>query len=68
MQTLQPRTLSNHEFIRYCALWFDEDKTGLPPHWQMELLRRFTALAPEESFPPEETPQPKNRKQLNLFE
>lgn len=61
MQTLQPRTLSNREFIQYCALWFDESDGGLPPHWQMELLRRFTAVAPLNEHPVHDP------KQLDLF-
>ena len=45
MSRIQPRVLSNSELIRYAALEMDAI-TGLPYDWQLELLRRFTALAP----------------------
>jgi hypothetical protein len=59
MSSLQPRTLSNSEFIRYCAI--DLDHKGLSIDWQVELLRRFTALAHTDEFPP------KDERQLDLF-
>ena len=60
MSGIQPRTLSNKELIRYCAdLIGDED--GMPKHWQVELLRRFTALAPDHAYPVTD------EKQLGLF-
>jgi len=60
MQTLQPRTLSNSELIRIAA---DELAVleNMPREWQLELLRRFTALAPSDEYPP------KDPQQLDLF-
>lgn len=45
MSRIQPRTLSNGEFIRLAANSIDcgED---LPRDWQIELLRRFMKVAP----------------------
>lgn len=60
MSSLQPRTLSNSEFIRYCAI--DLDGKGLSLEWQAELLRRFVALAPTNEFPL------KDERQLDLFQ
>jgi hypothetical protein len=60
MQTLQPRTLSNSELIRISAdmlARYDE----MSPDFQQELLRRFTALAPLDEFPP------RDPNQLDLF-
>ncbi len=59
MQTLQPRTLSNSELINRCAIILDTE--DLPSAYQHELLRRFTALAPLDEFPP------RDDKQLDLF-
>jgi hypothetical protein len=59
MQTLQPRTLSNSELIIRCAIILDTE--DLPSAYQHELLRRFTALAPLDEFPP------RDEKQLDLF-
>lgn len=59
MQTLQPRTLSNSELIHHCAMILDNE--DLPAAYQQELLRRFTALAPLDEFPP------RDEKQLDLF-
>jgi hypothetical protein len=59
MQTLQPRTLSNSELINRCAIILDTE--DLPSAYQHELLRRFTALAPLDEFPP------RDEKQLDLF-
>lgn len=59
MQTLQPRTLSNSELINRCALILGTESLSLP--FQLELLRRFTALAPLDEFPP------RDEKQLDLF-
>jgi len=60
MQTLQPRTLSNSELIRIAA---DELAVleNMPREWQLELLRRFMALAPSDEYPP------KDPQQLDLF-
>lgn len=60
MQTLQPRTLSNSELINRCAMIL-MDEEDLPSAYQHELLRRFTALAPLDEFPP------RDEKQLDLF-
>lgn len=60
MSRIQPRALSNSELIRYAALEMDAI-TGLPYEWQLELLRRFTALAPINE------PTIKNAAQLELF-
>jgi hypothetical protein len=59
MSSLQPRTLSNSEFIRYCAI--DLDGKGLSLEWQAELLRRFVAVAPTDEYPV------KDDRQLDLF-
>lgn len=60
MRTLQPRTLSNSELIRMAA---DELAVleNMPREWQLELLRRFTALAPSDEYPP------KDPQQIDLF-
>ena len=60
MQTLQPRTLSNSEFIRIAADELDAHD-NMPRQWQVELLRRFMALAPSDKFPL------KDPRQLDLF-
>lgn len=60
MQVIQPRTLSNSELITQCAHYMDTVHE-LPTAFQIELLRRFTALAPIDEFP---TVDPK---QLDLF-
>ena len=59
MQNLQPKALSNSELIRYCAQILELE--DLPSAFQHELLRRFTALAPLDEFPPIDP------KQLDLF-
>jgi len=59
MQNLQPKALSNSELIRYCAQILEHE--DLPAAYQQELLRRFTALAPLDEFPPIDP------KQLDLF-
>ena len=51
MSALQPRTLSNQELIKYFAMYMDDTEFGAPIVWQIELLRRFTAVAPEKEFP-----------------
>jgi hypothetical protein len=60
MSGIQPRTLSNSELTRYCAMMIDSQQ-GMPVDWQTELLRRFIALAPTNEFPP------KDERQLDLF-
>ena len=47
MSALQPRTLTNQELIRYFAMYMEDNEFGAPIEWQIELLRRFTAVAPE---------------------
>lgn len=51
MSALWPRTLSNPELIKYFAMYVDDNPMGAPIDWQIELLRRFTAVAPEKEFP-----------------
>lgn len=51
MSTLRPRTLSNAELIKYFAMYMDNKDFGAPIEWQIELLRRFTAVAPDKEFP-----------------
>jgi hypothetical protein len=60
MRPLQPRTLSNSELIRIAA---DELAVldNMPREWQLELLRRFMALAPTDEYPL------KDPQQLDLF-
>lgn len=60
MQVIQPRTLSNSELISRCANLMDT-VAELPTAYQVELLRRFTALAPTNEFPAVDP------KQLDLF-
>lgn len=60
MQVIQPRTLSNNELINHCANFMDSVEE-LPTAYQIELLRRFTALAPLDEFPPVDPAQ------LDLF-
>ena len=61
MSTLRPRTLSNQELIKYFAMYMEDNDLGAPIDWQIELLRRFAAVAPEKEFPP------RDPKQLDLF-
>lgn len=60
MQVIQPRTLSNSELITQCAYYMDTVHE-MPTAFQIELLRRFTALAPLDEFPSVDP------KQLDLF-
>jgi hypothetical protein len=55
MQSFQPRNLTNNELINECALLLE--KEDLPSAYQHELLRRFTALAPLDEFPPKDPAQ-----------
>lgn len=50
MSSVQPRTLSNNEFIRLSAIELDMGH-DLPVDWQRELLRRFVAVAPINEHP-----------------
>lgn len=61
MQGIQPRTLSNSELIRYAAMAIDTPQ-GLSRDWQVELLRRFTAVAHTNEYPV------KDERQLDLFQ
>jgi len=61
MQVIQPRSLSNSELITHCAHYMDT-ANELPTAFQIELLRRFTALAPLDEFPL------KDANQLDLFQ
>jgi len=61
MQGIQPRNLTNTELIRTCAYYLDGYPNTMPVEYQQELLRRFTALHPEDKFPP------KDPAQLELF-
>ena len=61
MSALRPRTLSNPELIKYFAMYVDDNPMGAPLDWQIELLRRFTALAPTDEYPL------KDPQQLDLF-
>lgn len=60
MSRIQPRTLSNKEFIRLAANALDCGEE-LPREWQIELLRRFMKLAPLDEYPT------KDDRQLDLF-
>jgi hypothetical protein len=51
MSALQPRTLTNQELIKYFAMYMEDNEFGAPVEWQIELLRRFTAVAPDKDFP-----------------
>jgi hypothetical protein len=57
MSALRPRTLSNQELIKYFALYVDDNPMGAPLDWQIELLRRFMAVAPEKEFTPRDDAQ-----------
>jgi hypothetical protein len=61
MSVLRPRTLSNTELIKYFAMYMEDNEFGAPIDWQIELLRRFTAVAPDKEFPL------RDEKQLDLF-
>jgi hypothetical protein len=52
--------MSNSELIRIAADELDAHD-NMPRQWQVELLRRFTALAPTDEFPL------KDPQQLDLF-
>jgi hypothetical protein len=60
MQVIQPRVLSNSELISRCASLIDH-VNELPTAYQIELLRRFTAIAFLDDVPR------KDPAQLNLF-
>ena len=52
MQGIKPRTLSNSELIRYASLDMEANHdTGMSLAYQVELLRRFTELAPIDEHP-----------------
>jgi len=38
-------------------MYVDDNPMGAPLDWQLELLRRFTAVAPEKEFPPRDDTQ-----------
>ena len=61
MSALRPRTLSNTELIKYFAMYVDDNPMGAPLDWQIELLRRFTAVASEHAYPVQD------ERQLDLF-
>jgi hypothetical protein len=42
-------------------MYVDDNPMGAPLDWQIELLRRFTAVAPEKEFPIQD------ERQLDLF-
>jgi hypothetical protein len=42
-------------------MYVDDNPMGAPLDWQIELLRRFIAVAPEKEFPPHDDAQ------LDLF-
>ena len=44
MQGIKPRTMSDEEFISYCATMMGEQ--GLPTEYQIEMLRRLTKYTP----------------------
>jgi hypothetical protein len=52
--------MSNSELIRIAADELDAHD-NMPRQWQVELLRRFTALAPSDEYPL------KDAQQLDLF-
>jgi hypothetical protein len=51
MHGIKPRTLSNAELIRYATLDMEANEGGMSMEYQVELLRRFNALAPLNEFP-----------------
>jgi hypothetical protein len=38
-------------------MYVDDNPMGAPLDWQIELLRRFAAVAPEKEFPPRDEAQ-----------
>jgi len=61
MSTLRPRNLSNYELIKYFAMYMDNKDFGAPLEWQLELLRRFSAIANDNEWPV------RDERQLDLF-
>ena len=61
MSALRPRALSNQELIKYFAMYVDDNPEGAPVDWQIELLRRFIAVAPEKDL------QSRDPNQRDLF-
>jgi len=61
MSVLRPRTLSNRELIKYFTMYLDDNEFGAPLDWQIELVRRFAAIAADTEWPV------KDDKQLDLF-
>ena len=61
MSALRPRALSNQELIKYFAMYMEDNEFGAPLDWQIELLRRFIAAAPEKE------PTLRDPQQLDLF-
>ena len=59
MSSIQPRSLSNTELIKYSAMFLDSQQ-GMPIAWQTELLRRFMAADPPENLR-DRTPNPDQR-------
>ena len=57
MSALRPRNLSNQELIKYFAMYVDDNSMGAPLDWQIELLRRFAAVASDKEFPPRDEAQ-----------
>jgi hypothetical protein len=61
MSALRPRALSNRELIKYFTMYLDDNEFGAPLDWQIELVRRFAAVAADIEWPV------KDDKQLDLF-
>lgn len=51
MRGVPPRSLTNRELIRHCANTLELTTTGMSHEFQIELLRRFTALADPNEAP-----------------
>ena len=69
MQVIQPRSLSNRELVSHIALTM-HNEDGMPLAYQIELLRRFNyyiAISSQESVLGNDTANPHDPKQLDLF-
>jgi len=69
MQVIQPRTLSNRELVTHISMAM-HNEDGMPLAYQIELLRRFNyyiAISSQESVLGNDTANPHDPKQLDLF-
>lgn len=70
MQDIQPRSLSNRELVTQIVMTMHNEE-GMPLAYQIELLRRFNyyiAISSQESVLGNDTANPHDPKQLDLFQ